>query len=105
MIAFKVYGYSDDLIEIEGDFEEEFNVYDLEGDTDTAYVGLYDGTVLRVRFDEDGIWRFTLLARGFAFSGLAPSDPEDEDSYSDVVYFTTNTLTSPWALYGTQFAR
>jgi len=39
----KVYGASDDLIEIKGDIREEFSRYDSEGD----YLAFSDGTVLK----------------------------------------------------------
>jgi hypothetical protein len=49
-----IYGASDDLIEFEGDFEDEGNHY---GD-DPAYIHLDDGSVIKALYDRDGIWRF-----------------------------------------------
>jgi hypothetical protein len=49
-----IYGASDDLIDFEGDFEDEGNHY---GD-DPAYIHLDDGSVIKALYDRDGIWRF-----------------------------------------------
>jgi hypothetical protein len=50
-----IYGASDDLIEVEGSIEEEFNV-----DSDRPHhLAFPEGSVLKVVYDEDGIWRIT----------------------------------------------
>jgi hypothetical protein len=78
----KVYGASDDLIEIEGAIREEF--YMPEGDS--AVLTLSDGTALGVTYDDSGNWRFVPLARGTA--SLAHTnffDRGDPEAYSDIV--------------------
>jgi hypothetical protein len=60
----KIYGASDDLLEVEGDTQEEFSVWDTEYKPFTVAVS--DGTLLRVRYDDDGIWRISLLTKGAA---------------------------------------
>jgi hypothetical protein len=60
-------GASDDLIEIDGDFREEFSV-----NMETAerkgglLLAVSDGTLLRVRYNDDGIWRITRIVNGMA---------------------------------------
>lgn len=62
MAQIRITGASDDLIEIEGDIREEFNVY-LEDDEE-RFLAISDGTLFRVVYDKDGIWRFTQIAKG-----------------------------------------
>lgn len=52
-----IHGYSDDLIEFEGDTEAEFE-YVAEGDGEGCVLALGDGTVLNVLYGEDGRWHF-----------------------------------------------
>lgn len=76
----KIYGASDDLIEIEGDITEEFSWFDCN--EKPRPVAFSDGTLLRMRYDEDGIWRITLVEAGTAvFSkkeGSVSKDTNDE---------------------------
>jgi hypothetical protein len=64
-MGIKIYGASDDLIEIEGDIQEEFNVY-LRDEHDSRILAVSDGTLLRINYDADGIWRLTRLISGSA---------------------------------------
>lgn len=75
-----VYGASDDLIEIEGAIREEFT-YENEADGDL--IALSEGTVLRVRYDRDGVWRITPVATGQAVVTITPAVSGDDDNYSD----------------------
>lgn len=76
-----VTGASDDLIEIDGDISEEFNSYDCND----GRMALSDGTLLKVEYDEDGLWRFKVLHKGNLY------DHKDEGSVgedtNDVVHF------------------
>ena len=74
-----IYGASDDLIEVEGDLEEEFQAYDTDGEC--HYMGLSDGTLLRVIYD--GVWHINVLKHGEAKVDIVPADGEDDDNYSD----------------------
>lgn len=47
----KIYGASDDLLELEGDITDEINV-DCE---ESFCVAFSDGTLIRVHYDEDAI--------------------------------------------------
>jgi len=53
------YGYSDDLVEIAGDVSEEFDLIDA----DTA-IGLSDGTLVGVKYDDEDDWRFRVIELG-----------------------------------------
>lgn len=53
-----IYGASDDLIEVEGDIREEF--YALEEPTN--YIGLSNGSVVSITYDDDGFWRIRPIA-------------------------------------------
>jgi hypothetical protein len=78
----KIYGASDDIIEVEGDIEEEFYVH--AGDEDEpAFLAFSDGTLLSVHYGHEGIWRLGLVKEGTAeFSKEEGTDSED---YSDIV--------------------
>lgn len=104
MSALTIYGASDDLIEIEGDIDEEFN-YDARfpGDEDVKqYLAFSDGTLLTSRYDDDGIWRFGLLATGRAnFSKVEGAD----NDHSDRVTLDLPDGEFTWVVYGSQSAR
>lgn len=56
-------GYSDDLIEVDGDISAEFTC----PSDDKAYLGFSDGTLLKIWYDEDGIWRINRLVDGLSY--------------------------------------
>jgi hypothetical protein len=83
-VSITVYGASDDLIEVDGDISEEFSYHDYDGDGDL--LAFSDGTVLRVRFGDSGVWRITPVVRGTADLEIvqAPEgDEDDEDARTD----------------------
>lgn len=93
-----IYGASDDLIEVEGQVREEFS-YDDDQDNLLAFS---DGTVLRVHYDRDGVWRITQVEYGASEFQKEEAPTKDEDNYSDRVTLTGNLT---WCLYGTGLAR
>jgi len=97
-----IYGASDDLIEIDGTSfpAEEFNVY-LDTPSDSLILAVSDGTLLRVRRDEDGVWRFTPVVVGSA--GVSIEQGQDDRRHSDLVTLTGDDLR--WVVLGTQIAR
>lgn len=97
-MTIEIYGASDDLIEIEGDIREEFSA--LGCDEDRAWLALSDGTLLGVRYDEDGVWRFVKLLGGASVT-IVQAPPNDEDNYSDRV---TVESVIDWIVMGTQCA-
>ncbi|HEY1176793.1 MAG TPA: hypothetical protein VGF17_11590 [Phytomonospora sp.] len=92
-----VRGRSDDLIEIGDDLVEEFNVLGDEYDL----VSFPDGTVLRVEFDRDGVWRITPLYRGHGT--LTIEQAHGDDARTDIA---TLVFDAPavWAMHGTSVA-
>jgi len=79
-MAVTLYGASDDLIEIEGDLEEEFYlINDDHGDI----FAFSDGTLVRVQYTRDGIWSIQVLTEGTARSNIDRADGADEENYSD----------------------
>lgn len=92
-------GASDNLIEVEimGIRNEEFNI-----DCDERYaLAVSDGTLLRVRYDEDGIWRFTPVVIGS--SNVSIMQGVDDDRHSDVVTMIGENLI--WVALVTQFIK
>jgi len=98
----QIYGASDDLIEIEGAFRQEFSQYDPD-ENDGYTLAVSDGTLLGAYYDDDGIWRFPIIKKGgLSIVEKEEHDISDTDSYSDVV-----TITAPridWVVFGSQKA-
>ena len=75
----KVYGASDDLIEVEGDVREEF----LAPSDDLAVLTFSDGTALQIHYT--GVWFITPLATGEGtVLNIERNQGPDSDNYSDV---------------------
>lgn len=83
-MSITICGASDDLIEIDGTFREEFSYQERTSQGDI--VGFSDGTVLRIVFDPDGSgsWRITPLARGSAKLTIAQTSEEDDTDRADL---------------------
>lgn len=90
-------GASDDLIEVDGDISEEFNV--LGNAAEGTILGFSNGTVLRVRFDDDGMWRITPLWHAGNVK-IDHATDDNEGAYSDVA-----TIDEPveWVVCGTEW--
>jgi hypothetical protein len=107
MAEIVIYGAGDDLIEIEAtDFRnEEFNVgyaeYQQDGEGASLLLAVSDGTILRVRYDEDGIWRFTPSVVGSSSVDIVPG--VDDKRHSDRVTLTGDDLR--WVVLGTEIAK
>ena len=95
----EVFGASDDLIEVEGALCEEFNALNLE---EGGLLAFSDGTLLRVIYDQDGIWRITRLAEGKAEFEKDENPPTDDERYSDRVTLTGDLR---WVVFGKEWAR
>ena len=63
MHALIVYGTPEDQIKVEGEFNEEFSLDELEVN---AYLAINDGTLLSVNRDEDSNWKFEAITLGAA---------------------------------------
>lgn len=79
----RIYGASDDLIELEGDISDEFGCYN-PGE-DGALLTLSDGTAIAWTYNDDGIWKAEVLAKGPLFGSIEPCCDSDADPNSDVV--------------------
>jgi hypothetical protein len=79
MAIITVYGASDDCIEVDGDFSEEFNYLGNGGGS--ALLAVSDGTILRIEFGE--VWRITPVVRGTAIVEIEQAPEDDEDNYTD----------------------
>lgn len=88
----KIYGASDDLIEIEGEVNDEANVY-LKDDEQLPF-SASDGTNGFIIYDEDGQWRINVLDAGkLCINKIAAVGDDAEhagdafgcSSYSDVL--------------------
>lgn len=97
----KVYGASDDLLEIEGAIDEEFGVYGTDEDN-PAYLTFSDGTAVSCVYDSDGIWRMRLLSKGSSFISKDECVEETQDNHSDIVWLGDDVK---WVILGSQFAR
>jgi hypothetical protein len=100
----KVCGYSDDLIEVEGDtIREEFPLATYIVDNKVRLLAFSQGTVLRITYTDKGVWRITLVC-GVASIVQAPEEVYlyDEDNYSDVA-----TVPGPvaWVVCGEHIAK
>ncbi len=90
----KVYGSSDDLVELEGCENDE-----LQGGGDPTYVRFTNGTYAKVVYSDEGVWRIEILAKGNGTVRRLYGLPDDSDgdlpkqahgdpdapSYSDVL--------------------
>jgi hypothetical protein len=95
-----VYGGSDDLIEIDGDIREEFNVY-LDNENHKVCLAFSDGTLLSVDYDKDGIWRFNRLVAGTA--GYEKREGTDTDTdYTDRVTLAGEIA---WVVCGSDYIK
>ena len=91
-MSVKIYGASDDLIEMDGSLQGEWGV-----NCDTVnHVALSDGSMLKITYDSEGIWRIDCCKCGDAFGEIRVCEPAD-DEYSDVASFSDEI---EWAIVG-----
>jgi hypothetical protein len=91
-----IYGASDDLIEVEGTIDEEFNPRDVD-----SLIAVSDGTLLRIRY-VDGVWRITPVTRGAADLRIEQAPEDDDRNYSDRATLTGINLR--WVALGSAYA-
>lgn len=79
----RIYGVSDDLVEIEGSAysEDEIGCYDKD-----VRIWFVDGTVIRIGYCKPGVgvWYIVVEETGTAGSLLTICNDEDADIYSDI---------------------
>ncbi len=92
----KVYGTSDDLIEIEGAIREEFNPHD---DDEPSFLAFSDGTVLSIEYTRSGIWAIHRVQAGSAAYSKTDNLGEDSDQYTDTVTLRGDIK---WCVFGSR---
>lgn len=96
-----VYGASDDLIEVVGLCGEEFN----PSSDESSYLAFSNGVVLKVTYDNEGIWRIQprtnhhLVRIDFADGPDAPRREDGSSGYSDRATFGECV----WVVFGDRF--
>lgn len=85
----KVYGTSDDLVEIEGDVRGEVNSYGTDDRDKGVLLMMSDGTLLEVKYGKAGmaVWGIMLIKPGTLFDRIDICTDENADPYSDVAHF------------------
>jgi len=86
----KVYGQSDDLIEVEGDVTGEVGyICSRDEDQDPGCLLVFnDGTMLAVKYGkpQGGIWAVTVVQQGPLFDRVEICTDDEAKPYSDVAY-------------------
>jgi len=86
-MATKVYGASDDLVEIEGDFNEEFDAWE---ESNPKIVAMSDGTVLACFYPKNSglaVWGIKVLTAGPLLDRVTVCSNDYDDPHSDVAIF------------------
>jgi hypothetical protein len=88
-MATKVYGASDDLVEIEGDIRQEQCCFGTDGMDHGVLLAFSDGTFLEAKYGKGdrGIWAIALLRRGTLFDRIDSCFDEFANPHSDVAHF------------------
>jgi hypothetical protein len=107
-VSQRIYGASDDLIELEGDIRDEIGCYGIDDDKDVKwYLALSDGTLLSVNYD--GRWRFAVVTVGGAqLSKIEATEDEGSRADGTPAYSDVVTLDGPkilWAALSKEVVR
>ena len=80
----KVYGYSDDLVEIEG---SQYKADEIDCYNRNVRLHFSDGTVILIGYSKPnlGVWWIEVEQKGTAEQWLTTCVDPDEDPYSDVL--------------------
>lgn len=75
-----IYGYSDDLVEIENSQykEDEIDCYDK-----AIRFYFVDGTIISICYAQGGVWKITHEAIGKAWYELTRCEDDDDDAYKN----------------------
>ena len=90
----KIYGASDDLIEVEGQLSEEFDVDCLA----TTFVGISDGTLLRISYD--GMWHINVARKPVDTVVKIHRATNEDDDYSDIAEIDNKVGDIDWLVVG-----
>jgi hypothetical protein len=83
----KVYGQSDDNVYFEGDYTGQYSNYGQA--EEGILLSFSDGTILRIKYGKEGlaIWAVDVYRKGDLLDKIDYCNDEDNDIYSDIVYF------------------
>ena len=90
MAEIKVFGYSDDMIEVETKPYMLTGGSEFDASSGPNYLAFSDGTVLRVRFDEGGVWRVSAGRKGAATYEHDKTGWDEVDGFTERVTLTGN---------------
>ena len=81
----KIYGRSDDCIEVDGDIHDEYSAYD-----GWKWLHFGDGTVVKIGYAMEDApkgkgWHIEVVAKGTAVATALPPEMEDDEHYTDVL--------------------
>lgn len=85
---------------MEGDIREEWSALSDGASDDGGLLAFSDGTVLRVAYTNDGIWRVTPLARGTATMDITLAVDAEDDNYSDRAVLDGDIR---WVVFGSEY--
>jgi len=96
-----IYGASDDLIEVDGSIREEFSAYD----SDPQYLAFSNGVVLKIWYDDEGLWRIQPRANhGLVTIDLAIGEDADRREDGSSGYSDRATIPdATWVVLGSHF--
>jgi len=91
----KVYGHSDDCVEIEGDFKKEIYSFDKP-----LRIYFDDGTDFIIKYNNEGNWVFDVIKKGKKFKKILPIDIKDPNNYTEclIMYKGCKTYGFTWRL-------
>ena len=82
----QVSGWSDDLVEIDGDWQDEIGSYGQ-----IVNIEFDDGTEIEVKYDDDGAWKVKVLREGSADHRTERLETNG-DYYSDLFTIETGRI-------------
>lgn len=104
----KVYGASDDLIEVDGDIRDEF----YASDEQSNLLSFSNGVVLEVEYNKSGQWKISVLKNTWEMALDYKPATNTDDNYSDVLEMDTNPYiegwvyqVDPWVVLGHEWSR
>lgn len=97
-MSITIYGAGDDLIEIDGAISEEFQYVNSDGGD---LLSFSDGTILRIHYSKQGVWRIYPVKFGRAKLFLTQALEHDDDNYSDSAMLLGDI---EWVVHGINIA-
>ncbi len=88
-MATRLYGESDDLVEMDGDVRGEVGAFGTDDREQGVLIICDDGTLLEIKYGKAGmgIWGITLIKPGTLFDRIEYCTDENAKIDSDIVYF------------------